>query len=612
MDDALAPNTVVDAFEAAPDPAALFAPDGALLRANPAFRAAFRHAVTPQRPPWGRVTPPPFEDCERRFEAAAPDGRRFEWAERLLPDGRRLAFARDVTERARQADEVARAKTTLFATLTHELRTPLNGVLGMAGLLAQSKLDPAQSDYVEAVRRSGEHLLDLITEILDYSRLEAGRVALEAAPFDPEEVAQSVAELLSPRARDKGLEIIVVARADAPSQVRGDEGRVRQILFNLAGNAVKFTESGGVAIELSQGRPTSDGVATVRFAVRDTGPGVAPEKQAVIFEEFQQADAETARRYGGAGLGLAIVKRLADAMGGRVGLDSRIGRGAVFWADLPLEQAADATIAERPLQGLRIGIAAAPLLALALKEMVETLGGEPVPWPGAGSASGRIDALLLDHAIAQGETAPFLARTGAPVIALVPQEERVALEPYRRRGVAAYLLKPVRRASLADRVLKAARGHGVGPPPMERRSAARPPSPPAPSIEARVLLAEDNPVNALLARTLLTRHGCTVEVVTDGQQAVEAAARSPFDIIILDLRMPVLDGLSAARRIRGATGPSARAPIVALTADAAEEDRLAALAAGMDHFLTKPLEPQRLTSLLQDLSQATKAATVRI
>ena len=191
-----------DAFDAHPDPTVLLAPDGALVRANPAFRAAFRQWIGPQRPPWGRVTPPPFEGDTRRFEAAAPDGRRFEWIERVLADGVRLAVARDITRHAAGAEEASRAKTVLFATLTHELRTPLNGILGMAGLLAQAKLEPAARTYVAAIRQSGELLLDLITEILDYSRLEAGRVALESAPFDPEATMQDVAELLSPQIGD--------------------------------------------------------------------------------------------------------------------------------------------------------------------------------------------------------------------------------------------------------------------------------------------------------------------------------------------------------------------------------------------------------------------------
>ncbi|HRO04050.1 MAG TPA: ATP-binding protein, partial [Terricaulis sp.] len=368
-----APAPDFDTFDALPDPVCVLGADGALISANAAFRAAFKQWIGPQRPPWGRVQPPDFKQGERRFDAPAPDGRQFEWLERQLPDGARLAVARDITRHARAAEEAMRAKTTLFATLTHELRTPLNGVLGMAGLLELSKLEPNQREYLAAIKQSGEHLLDLITEILDYSRLEAGHVALENAPFDPEAVMQDVAELLSPKAQSKGLEVAVVVRADAPQAVIGDDGRLRQILFNLAGNAVKFTESGGVTIDMA---PRPGG--RVRFSVRDTGPGVPPEKQALIFEEFAQADAGVARRHGGTGLGLAIVKKLAHAMGGEVGLVSRPGSGATFWVELPLPSI-EAEAPPLGLDGVRIAIVGgAHVLTQAVRAMIVSLGAEAV------------------------------------------------------------------------------------------------------------------------------------------------------------------------------------------------------------------------------------------
>lgn len=585
-------------FEAAPDPTILLTADGAPLAANAAFRASFRQAVTVHRPPWGRVTPPPFADGQRTFDAAAPDGRRFEWRERQLPDGRRIAVARDVTERVRAADEAARAKTLLFATLTHELRTPLNGIIGMAGLLARSDLDAAQRDWVDAVTRSGEHLLDLITEILDYSRLEAGRIALEDVPFDPEDTAQGVIELLSPKAHAKGLEIMLAPHPRLPGRLRGDDGRVRQILFNLIGNAVKFTEQGGVTIEIAPAPGRSDGRTWLRFAVRDTGPGIPVEKQEVIFEEFQQADASHARRYGGAGLGLAIVRRLATAMGGAVGVTSRVGVGSTFHADIPFEDAA-AHAPMPKLEGVRVKIATpSPVLAECVRAVVEGCGGRM-------TATAPYDVVLVDDAEAGGDVRPWLTES-APVVVLAPQEERTVLQTYRAQGVDHYLLKPLRRRSLAERILVAAKGlkGGRGVAQEERRTA------PDATLNLRVLLAEDNPVNALLARTLLARAGCVVEVVSDGEQAVTAAARGGWDVILLDLRMPMLDGLGAARRIRQLRGEAGRAPIVALTADVNEEDRQAALAAGMDDFVTKPIDPVRLETALLRLSERTKVATL--
>lgn len=587
-----------DFFEHAPDPSALFSASGGLLQANAAFRAAFRGPIAAKRPPWGRVEPPAFDRTGvRRFQAAAPDGRQFEWCERQLADGTRLATARDVTDRVKAADEAARAKTVLFATMTHELRTPLNGILGMAGLLEQSALKGPQAEYVAAIRRSGEHLLELITEILDYSRLEAGRIVLDHVAFDPETLAQSVAELLSPRARDKGLELCVVVKPNTPTRARGDEGRIRQILFNLAGNAVKFTETGGIAIEVGPAPSGLDARPRLRFAVRDTGPGVAREKHTLIFEEFQQADEQTARRYGGAGLGLAIVKRLATAMGGEVGLESVPGAGATFWADIPVDPAAGGPPPLR-LTGIRVAaMTSSPVLLRALQEAIEGLGGRLIHYR-TGKTATRLEAevALIDHD--ETELEARVAAAGAvPAIALVPQEAREALTAYGLLGVSHYLLKPLRRRSLAERVHLALRGRGV----PARLATEDERAITMTRLGLRVLLAEDNSVNALLARTMLTKAGCHVDVVSDGEQAFVAARAVRYDAILLDLRMPVLDGYAAARLIRGLPSPAGQTPIIALTADAGVEERQAALAAGMNDFVVKPIDPARLHAALSRL-----------
>ncbi len=584
-----------DAFEALPDPVAILAADGALLRANPVFRATFRQWIGPQRPPWGRALSPDFTNGERRFDAPAPDGRQFEWVERLLPDGARLVIARDITRHVRAAEDALRAKTTLFATLTHELRTPLNGILGMAGLLDLGKLEPNAQSYVGAIKQSGELLLELITEILDYSRLEAGRVELESAPFDPEATMQSVAELLSPRARDKGLEIAVSVRSDAPARVVGDDGRLRQILFNLAGNAVKFTETGGVIIEMA---PRPNG--RLRFNVRDTGPGVAPEKQALIFEEFTQADAGVARRHGGAGLGLAIVKKLALAMGGEVGLVSRPGFGASFWVELPLA----ATPSEEPplsLSGVRICVVSPSLLLTqTLRAVSISLGAIPV------DRGDSADVALLDwHDGIDGEEIDALRRSSRAIIALAPQEHRQIIDACRAAGIDHYTLKPVRRSSLVQRI-RAAMGeeHVRAIPSAAAESPAQ-----RPLLGLRVLLAEDNPINALLARTLLTRAGCIVTGAQDGGEAVAVASAGAFDLILLDIRMPRLDGFAAAELIRAGGGPSAASPIVALTADAGEEERAHAAKAGMDDFITKPIDANRLLQVAARFTERPNPAT---
>lgn len=580
-----------DAFDALPDPVAILAADGALVRANPAFRDTFRHWIGPRRAPWGRVIPPPFEDGERRFDAPAPDGRHFEWVERILPDGARLAAARDITRHVAAAEGALRAKTTLFATLTHELRTPLNGILGMAGLLELGKLEPNAASYVDAIKQSGEHLLDLITEILDYSRIEAGHIALESAPFDPEAIMQDVAELLSPKAHAKGLEVVVTRRGETPSRVVGDEGRLRQILFNLAGNAVKFTETGGVTIDLAR-RPND----RLRFSVRDTGPGVPPDKQALIFEEFTQADAGVARRHGGTGLGLAIVRRLARAMGGEVGLTSRPGAGSSFWVELPFVSAAYAPSPN--LDGVRVAVATQSATLLdALRALAASLGCVPV------EAHEQPDIVLFDWTEgADSEHIDALKRSARAVIAVCAQEKRDEIKQARAAGLEHYVLKPVRRRSLVERIELALGDGVVGEEPKENEQSQ-------PLAGLRVLLAEDNPINALLARTLLTREGCVVSAVQDGQEAVEAAASGAYDLILLDIRMPRLDGLEAAQRIRAGQGPSARAPIVALTADAGEAERVQAFQAGMDDFITKPIDVTRLLAVAERFTGRPNPAT---
>lgn len=592
---------LVDAFEHAPDPMAVLESDGTLRRANAAFRAAFRQDITPRRAPWGRVTPPAFANHERVFDAPAPDGRLFEWRERELPDGARIITARDVSERAEAAAETARAKTLLFATLTHELRTPLNGILGMAGLLRRADLDPTHREYLAAIRTSGEHLLQLITEILDFSRLESGRVMLEEVAFDPEETVQAIVELLSPRAREKGLEIAARIAPDTPMRLIGDEGRLRQILFNLAGNAVKFTQNGGVLIEVS---PNPKGV---RFTVRDTGPGIAHDKQNEVFEAFRQVDASHARLYGGAGLGLAIVRKLVDAMHGRIGLVSKPGEGAAFWIELPFAAAANADKEAPPrLDGLKVAVlAGGDLLADSVIATINSLGAV-AHRIASDEEHGDADVLLLDHDIARGNAAAYLTRD-LPVVLMAPQEDRHAVDAYRAAGLEHHLLKPLRRRSLAARLLAAA--HGTQPRELQRVDDER--VGPALQLGLSVLLAEDNPINALLARTLLQRAGCRVDVVGDGEEAVAAVAGGDYDLVFLDLRMPRLDGVGAARRIRALKGPAGEVALIALTADAGEEERVAALKAGMDDFVTKPIDPERLAAVAARFTRAPKPATFR-
>ena len=593
-----APLSFLDPLEAAPDPVAHIAPDGRILRANRAFGVVCPNGAPPALT---RAEDGFFSEGMRRYDALGANGRLYEWVERRLLDGSRVALARDVTERAAAAAQADRAKTVLFATLTHELRTPLHGVLGLAKLIGQSALEPDARAHVAALRDSGEHLLDLINDILDYSRIEAGDIALDAAPFDPEASAQAVAEVLSPKARAKGLELAVVADARAPARVRGDEGRFRQILFNLAGNAVKFTERGGVILEVARGAHER-----LRLVVRDTGPGVPAAQQSMIFGEFQQADASIARLYGGAGLGLAIVRKLAHAMGGEVGLDSAAGEGAAFWVELPLDFLPPLSPGPR-LEGARVAYATtSPIMARTLEATLINAGARAAAIDHLPTDE-HSDVILIDHerTIDARAIAACTARTGASIV-LIAQEEREAIGPYRQLGVAHYLIKPLRRASLIERI-RVAMGKG---PARATRAARDDREETALLTGARILLAEDNPINALLARTILARAGGVIDVVGDGEEAVAAAAASAYDLILLDLRMPRMDGLAAARAIRAGFGLSRAAPIVAVTADVAEEDRRAALEAGMDDFLTKPFDLMQLASVAARFTSGAKTGSV--
>ncbi|NBB13898.1 response regulator [Caulobacter sp. SLTY] len=479
-----------------------------------------------------------------------------------------------------------------LATLSHEFRTPLNGVLGMTRLLDGTDLSPEQRSYVAALKESGDHLLGLINDVLDLARLGADKVELHPGPMEIENLLRQVAELMSPKAHEKGVE---VAWAASPGlgAVMADEGRLRQVLLNFAGNAVKFTDKGGVVIAAE-----ADG-DRVRFTVTDSGPGVPDEAKQRIFEPFTHADpSHGGSALGGAGLGLAIVRRLADAHGADIGVEDASGGGARFWftADLP---AAGPSAVDASLAGRVVGIASPNVaLRMAAARQVEACGGTAVI---AGGVAGLLakapeDAvLLIDQALMTGRRGAR-APSGRTAIVLLRPDERDRIEPSRAAGFAGYLIKPLRRASLAARVLAAAepsRGDAASPAPAQIPDDER--IAPAAAPGARILLAEDNPINALLARTLLEREGCVVDRAASGEETLAAMGAGAYDLILMDVRMPGLSGLEATRTLR-ARGVST--PIVALTADAFEDDRRACLAAGMDDFLVKPLTPASLRAAL--------------
>ena len=529
---------------------------------------------------------------QRRFKADI---------DRLHDEVWELREASAARERAEAANE---AKSRFLATVSHEVRTPLNGILGMAELLSGSELDAEQATYVAAIRTSGSALASLIDEILDFSKIEAGKVELASERFDVIALVEGVAELLAPRAQGKNLEIAVSIAADVPRHVVGDAVRLRQILLNLAGNAVKFTEAGGVGLGV---RMADRDAALLRFEIADTGPGIPADRRAAVFEDFEQADSSTTRLHGGTGLGLAISKRLAERMGGAIRLLSS-NQGALFSILLPLPVAdGEAPRLETPaLAGKAVLIVAdsafqAPYLANHLTELgmrVETAADVPNAMRHLRSCT-TYDIVIVDCALGASATRDL----GAAARAAGVGQRLVLFSPFERRAFGqtsasdydGWLVKPVRRDSVV--ALLAHRRSEPLIAPVPDRPVAGP---------FAVLLAEDNEINALLARRHLQKLGATVTHAPDGLSALalaEAAldAGAPFHAMVLDIRMPGLDGLELARRIRLAEYAHQAQParLVALSADLMDAERRSGSRAGIDAFLGKPVSFARLQSALR-------------
>lgn len=549
------------------------------------------------------------------------------------PDGRPawyVAVKEDVTARRElearlrealvRAEAGTRAKSAFLSAVSHEIRTPLNGVLGATSLLLDTALSPEQREYVETARTCGEALISLVGDVLDLTKLESGALELASLDFDVRTVVEQTAEIVSYRAREKGLEVVVLTRPDVPERLRGDPHRIRQVLLNFAGNAVKFTERGEVVVEVALDPSARDGRVGLRFSVSDTGPGIPAHRLDELFRPFHQLSPDPSHRAGGVGLGLAISRDLAERMGGRVGVSSVPGQGSTFWLSLVLEPARTPSAPADPpprLDGRHVLLLDPSATSrFVLREQVKAWGAEPEEADDADDAVARIAraaalgrpvaVAVVDARAVGADVAGFAARVhgteaGARValVLLTSMPTPGDAEALRAAGYAGYLPKPVRqrhlRGVLALALERPAPAAGAQPAPIatqhvadERAQRSRP----------RVLVVDDDALNRKVGSRFLERAGCACDVASDADEAVRAVRSKPYDLVLMDLHLGAVDGAEATRRIHAGDPPGRRTPIVGWTASVLDADLARCRAAGMEAVLGKPLDRDSLERLL--------------